>query len=115
MTQASEGRKARRRNKVVPLKSKLDLHLTEIERLSLDNCLLRLQVIREEASKRAAGLEAEKGFLMTNIGERLGIPMDAYQVNLNTGAVTPLNGNSEKVAEPLDLPKIEMPKPGSTR
>ena len=60
MTKASTARKVRRRNKVVPIKIKKGLRLTEMERVRMDNCLLRLRVIQNEAQSRAAIVNKEK-------------------------------------------------------
>ncbi len=98
MTKASESRKARRRSKVVPIKTKKGLRLTQMERVRMDNCLLRLRVIQNEAQSRVAIVNKEKIELMAAIGKRLKIPLDAYQINLDDGSVTPLR-NAEADAD----------------
>ncbi|MCG8433503.1 MAG: hypothetical protein MJA83_05685 [Gammaproteobacteria bacterium] len=91
-------RKRRAANKVVPIRGKKGLKLTEEERLGLENCLLKIRIIQEEAQKNAAKFVARKEQLAAAIGKRLGIPMDAYNVNLETGDLVPVE-NQEAAPE----------------
>jgi hypothetical protein len=91
VTKASEKRKARRRrNKVVPLKKpKGDLSLTDLEKVTLENFLLKLETIRIETDARKAAINAEKEALIQSIEKRLGISRETHSFDLDTGAVSP--------------------------
>ena len=84
---------------VVPLRAKKGLRLSEDERLRMENLSLKMQLIEQTAAQRVAlkiapMLEARKA-IGDEIGERLGIEVTAYEANLETGELTPINGGDD--------------------
>jgi hypothetical protein len=104
MTKSSAARKersGRKKGKVVPMRQQQGLKLTENERVLFENYHLKFQLIQADAQRAADIVTAKRLELNKAIGERLGIAMDAYQVNLDSGDLTPINGGP--TAEPVEV------------
>lgn len=63
------------------------LMMTDGELLRMENLTLKLTVIQSNAEKQAAPIVAARNDLGREIGQRLGIEISEYNINLDTGAI----------------------------
>ena len=80
---ASKARKTK--GKVVPLNAQEGLRLTDVERLQMENLTLKVSVIQSQTKEQTAPLLAQREQLGFEIGERLGLKIGDYNINLDTG------------------------------
>lgn len=97
---ASAARKGKTPENVVPLRAKAGLKMTEDERLRFENFTLKLDAVQARATAEASIHVAQRVELSKRIGKRLGVAMDAYNVDLETGELIPVNGGPEQAAAP---------------
>ena len=88
----NRNRKRKTPDKVVPLKARVGLVLTEDERLRMENLVLKMQLVQQSLDKKIAPLIALRDAIGAEAGKRLGIEIQAYEVNLDSGVLTPING-----------------------
>lgn len=81
-----------KQHKVVPLNAQQGLKLTDHEQLRMENLTLRVALIQSQAKERSAPLLAQREAVGKAIGDRLGIEIGAYNIDLDKGTVTPQNG-----------------------
>ena len=88
----AKARKGKAKSNVVPIKPKAGLVLTEVERLQMENLTLKMQVIQSAAKEQMAPHLARREQIGSAVGERLGIEIAAYNINLDSGMLEPVNG-----------------------
>lgn len=105
-----------KQHKVVPLNAQQGLKLTDDERLRMENLTLKVALIQSQAKEQSTPLLAQREAVGKAIGDRLGIEIGAYNIDLDKGTVTPQNGGPADPAiigaglpalegEPVDTPE----------
>lgn len=111
MTRASQSRRDRKSalKNVIQMPGKNGLKLNEDERMRLENCTLKLRSIQDTADKQAAPVFLQQNKLVEKIDKRLGISLAGYNINLDTGDLTPRK--SDPAGEVVGDQATAPPKP----
>ncbi len=79
-------------------KATKEMQLSAFERVRLENCQLRMQMVRDAADKQAAGVIQEQTAIAKEISDRLGVDIATFQVDLKTCILTPTPKRGENPA-----------------
>lgn len=72
--------------------------LTDMERLRLENCMLRIGMIQAELNQKAEPFIKQRDALLKAVGGRYGIDTSKFNFDTTTGAITPLDSSTAAVA-----------------